>query len=169
MLNHFPHLMKHYFLNITMLASILMLTTACASVKIYSDQDLKTETGLRYYTLKPYLLVEYNADKNNTVKTSVVYLPDIASPQYLKMNPGVGSGNVKLSFKDGAIDSYGVTTASQMSDAFEAFAAILSKSAYAAQAFSGPPAGEVEEPVFRLYEIVPGKGGMVLKEVERLE
>jgi hypothetical protein len=157
--------MKRIFTNITILATALLLTTACASVKIYSDQDLKTETGLRYYTLKPYLLVEYNADKNKTVKTSVVYLPDIASPQYLKLTPGLGSGNVKLTFKDGAIDSYGIALDSKLQDSFEAFANLLSKSAYATQAFTGPPTGEVEEPVFRLFEIVPGKDGMVLKEV----
>ena len=56
-----------------------ILLTGCATVKVYSDAELKNETGLRFYTLKPYLLVEYMAEKDNTVKTSVVYLPDLAS------------------------------------------------------------------------------------------
>ena len=40
-------------------ASILL--SGCATVKVYSDAGLKNETGLRFYTLKPYLLVEYPA------------------------------------------------------------------------------------------------------------
>ncbi|MDF1560984.1 MAG: hypothetical protein P1P83_12390, partial [Bacteroidales bacterium] len=50
-----------------------ILLTGCATVKIYSDVGLKDETGLRFYTLKPYLLVEQMANKDNTVKTSVVF------------------------------------------------------------------------------------------------
>ncbi len=42
--------------------------SGCATVKIYSDDGLKNVTGLRFYTLKPYLLVEYLAEKDKTVK-----------------------------------------------------------------------------------------------------
>jgi hypothetical protein len=61
----------------------LIAFSGCASVKFYSDPGLRKETGLRYYTLKPYLLVEYQAEKDNTVKTSVVYLPDLENPSIL--------------------------------------------------------------------------------------
>jgi len=56
----------------------IVLLAGCATVKVYSDAGLKNETGLRFYTLKPYLLVEPMAEKDNTVKTSVVYLPDLS-------------------------------------------------------------------------------------------
>ena len=151
-----------------------ILFTGCATVKVYSDADLKKETGLRFYTLKPYLLVEYLAEKDNTVKTTVVFLPDMASPQYMVLKPGVGSSELKMAFKNSALESYGVATDSQLPESMEAFAAMLSKSAYAAQAFEGappytPPAeGEsLPDPgaSFRLFEIITGPSGSALREV----
>ena len=56
-----------------------------------------------------------------------------------------------------ALESYGVVTDSQLPESMEAFAAILSKSAYATQSFTGPePPGTLSpESVtsFRLFEI----------------
>ncbi len=143
------------------------LFTGCATVKVYSDAGLKNETGLRFYTLKPYLLVEYMAEKDNTVKTSVVFLPDLANPQFMALKPGIGSSELKMSFKDGALESYGVVTDSQLPESMEAFAAMLSKTAYASQTFTGPPRQQPEDgKCFRLFEILPGVGGTVLREVE---
>ena len=151
-----------------------ILLTGCATVKIYSDAGLKNETGLRFYTLKPYLLVEYLAEKDKTVKTSVIYLPDLSDPQFMVLKPGVGSSELKMAFKNSALESYGVATDSQLPESMEAFAAMLSKSAYAAQAFEGaPPYASSEEgelptdpgSSFRLFEIITGPSGSTLKEV----
>jgi hypothetical protein len=148
----------------------LLLASGCATVKVYSDSGLKHETGLRFYTLKPYLLVEYQAGKDNSVKTSVVYLPDIASPQFMRMRPGIGSSELKMTFSNSALESYGVVTDSQLSDSMAAFADILSKSAYAVQTMSSPaPAKEddysPEEKPFRLFEIIINPSGTELREV----
>jgi len=151
-----------------------ILLTGCATVKIYSDAGLKNETGLRFYTLKPYLLVEYLAEKDKTVKTSVVYLPDLSDPQFMVLKPGVGSSELKMAFKNSALESYGVAVDSQLPESMEAFAAMLSKSAYAAQAFEGAPPnttrveGEsLPDPgtSFRLFEIITGPSGSTLREV----
>ena len=151
-----------------------ILLTGCATVKIYSDAGLKNETGLRFYTLKPYLLVEYLAEKDKTVKTSVIYLPDLSDPQFMVLKPGVGSSELKMAFKNSALESYGVAVDSQLPESMEAFAAMLSKSAYAAQAFEGAPpyapSEEGELPTdpgssFRLFEIITGPSGSTLKEV----
>ena len=166
--------MKHLkILSVLVVAGILV--TGCATVKVYSDAGLSNETGLRYYTLKPYLLVEYLANKDNTVKTSVVYLPDLSSPQYMKIKSGLGSSELKMSFANSALESYGVATDSKLPESMEAFAAMLSKSAYAAQAFDSRPPPfnpptEGEAPpdtgrTFRLYEIHTGPSGTILKEV----
>ena len=146
-----------------------IMIAGCATVKVYSDADLKNETGLRCYTLKPYLLVEYLAEKDNTVKTSVLYLPDLADPQYMVLKSGIGSSELKMSFNNSALESYGVVADSQLPESMEAFAAILSKSAYATQAFTGPesPGTMTPEPAapFRLFEIIPGPDRTVLKEI----
>jgi len=145
----------------------LVAFTGCASVKFYSDADLKNETGLRYYTLKPYLLVELKAEEANMVKTTVVYLPDLENPQYVKVTPGLGSNELKMNFENGALASYGLISESQIPETLEAFAAMLSKSAYAAQTFTGEGMLQVEESetYFRLYEIIPGPDGTTIREV----
>ena len=156
---------------IVMVVAVCMILLArCATVKVYSDAELKKETGLRCYTLKPYLLVEYLAEKDNTVKTTVVYLPDLATPQYMVLKSGIGSGELKMTFNNSALESYGVTTDSKLPESMEAFAAMLSKSAYATNALTGPEPQETrnEEPgtSFRLFEILPGKDETILREVK---
>ena len=158
-------------LNLILIVSVsIILLAGCATVKVYSDADLKKETGLRSYTLKPYLLVEYMAEKDNTVKTTVIYLPDLASPQYMVLKPGIGSSELKMNFKNSALESYGVMTDSKLPESMEAFAAILSKSAYATQAFTGPESqgtmNQEQGTPFRLFEILPTPSGTVLKEVK---
>ncbi len=157
---------------LTVFAAIVvacLLLSGCATVKIYSDAELKKESGLRFYTLKPYLLVEYMADKDNTVKTTVVYLPDLSSPQFMMVKSGIGASEVKMGFKNSALESYGVVADSKLPEGMEAFAAVLSKSAYATQAFTGPlPQGTTDQEQgtpFRLYEIISTPAGTVLKEV----
>jgi len=157
---------------ITVFAAIVVaciLLAGCATVKVYSDAGLNNETGLRFYTLKPYLLVEYMTEKDNTVKTTVVYLPDLSSPQFMRVKPGIGSSEVKMGFKNSALESYGVVADSKLPEGLEAFAAVLSKSAYATQAFTGPAPGgttDLEQRApFRLYEVLTTPDGTVLKEV----
>jgi len=154
-------------IRLTVLFVSLLQLTACASVEFYSDADLKTETGLRFYTLKPYMLVEYKADKDNTVKTTVVYLPDIANPQYLLLKSGIGSREIKMAFTNSALTSYGIVTESEFPELFESVASMLSKSAYAAQGFTGAAPGEQDfsATYFRLYEIIPGSDGTIVKEI----
>jgi len=165
--------MKKFTVIAVMIVADILLT-GCATVKVYSDADLKKETGVRFYTLKPYLLVEYMAEKDNTVKTTVIYLPDLSDPQFMVMKPGIGSSELKMAFKNSALESYGTAIDSQLPESMEAFAAMLSKSAYAAQAFEGgppytPPAeGEsLPDPgtSFRLFEIITGPSGSTLREV----
>ncbi len=80
--------MKRLIVFTAIVVTCIMLA-GCATVKVYSDAELKNETGLRFYTLKPYLLVEYQAEKDNTVKTTVVYLPDLSDPQFMVLKSGL--------------------------------------------------------------------------------
>ena len=160
--------MKKLFVFAAILVAIVLLN-GCATVTIYSDAELDNETGLRFYTFRPYLLVEYMAEKDNTVKTSVVYLPDLSSPQFMKLKPGIGSSELKMTLTNSALESYGVATDSQLPESMAAFADILSKSAYAAQTFTGTrPIGNSDQAgtqPFRLFEILITPAGTTLKEV----
>lgn len=163
--------MKNMLLFPLLTVVALILISGCATVKVYSDAELKNETGLKYYPVRPYVLVEYTSDKDNPVKTSVVYLPDLEAPQFMVLKPGLGSSELKMSFKNGALETYGVIAESQLAESMEAFADILSKSAYAAQTMTYTPSpgedidSESSRP-FRLYEILTEDGETVLKEVQ---
>jgi len=164
--SHSPNNFKRLIIKAVIFGSFIILA-GCASVKFYSDSDLENETGLRYYTLKPYLLVEYKAEKDNTVKTTVVYLPDLATPQYMGFRTGIGKNDIKLAFTNSALTSYGAVSESMFSETLESVASMLSKSAYTAQAFTGPSPAEPDMSgrYFRLYEIIPGTGGTTLVEI----
>lgn len=148
--------MKTPIILIIEILAVFMLY-GCASVQIYSDNDLKERTGLKFYTVKPYLLVELKSEKDMTVKTTVIYLPDLAKPQYLRVKPGAGSSELKMAFTNGILNSYGVTSDSKVDETINSLAALLGKSSDLIRQVEGPaalegrPVGEVN---LILYEIV---------------
>lgn len=159
--------MKRAFPLIILVISTCFLS-GCASVKVYSGSDLTKQTGLKFYAVKPYLLVELKATKDNTIKTSVIYLPDIANPQYIVFKPGIGSNELKLAFTNGSLNSYGLITESQIPEIINALAGLVSKSSGVVGQLSQQanlPEQISNEADFRLYEIVIGAEGTRLKEV----
>lgn len=150
---------------------ILVITitmNSCANVKFYTGTDLKTETGLRFYTVKPYLLVELKSEKDNTIKTSVVFLPDLSNPQYIVLKPGFGSNEIKMAFTNSSLNSYGLVSESQIPETINAIAGLVSKSADAVTQFAGPSnnAGQSQSTeLFKLFEIIFSPEGTTLKEV----
>jgi hypothetical protein len=56
---------------IKVVAGIAFLAfTGCAPVKFYSNAGLTQKSGLKYYTVKPYLLVERDPSTSYVLKTS---------------------------------------------------------------------------------------------------
>ena len=105
------------------LIGCLFLFCCCATVKFYGEKELKNETGIKFYSSRPYLLVEYmgrissetetkgmGARVDTLVKTSVIFLPDLHEPQYVKFRPGIGSSDLKLNLSNSILTSYGLTT-----------------------------------------------------------
>ena len=62
---------------------IIIVFTGCAPVQFYSNKGLTEKTGLKYYTVKPFLHVERDSETNRIVKAAIIYLPDLANPQYM--------------------------------------------------------------------------------------
>ena len=146
----------------------ICLLSGCASVNFYTGSDLTGKTGLKYYNVKPYLLVEPNATKDNSIKTSVIYLPDLANPGYLAIKPGFGSSELKVALTNGSLSSVGLLNESKIPETINSLAALLSKSGYAVTQFSQPGGITIpssEGPDFKLYEIIIGTTGTSLKEI----
>ena len=148
---------------------IIIFLSGCASVQIYSKSDLKDRTGLRFYNPKPYLLVEMKSEKDMTVKTSVIYLPDLTNPQYLKVKPGFGSNELKMAFTNGILNSYGLTNSSDIPAVVNSLAGLISKGSEAVKQISTlsvPSQPGQEENNFVFYEIVFTTEGTVLKKIK---
>lgn len=153
-------------------AMILLILYGCAAVKIYSDNDLKNKTGLKFYSAKPYILEELKSEKDLTIKTSVIYLPDIANPQYLKVKPGIGSNELKLAFTNGMLQSYGLTTDQDVAGTINSLAALVGKipdTLLKSGALVNPGQQTSAEQNFNLYEIVITPQRTQLKRVENFD
>jgi uncharacterized protein YceK len=151
---------------LAILTALMLLLSGCSSVQFWSGNDPKEMTGLKFYTSKPYLLVEYMAEKDLTVRTTILYLPDLADPQYMKVRPGMGSNDLKMTFEKSILSSYGNATYSDVAGMLNSLAGVISKGAAAAGALASPgykQQSRGEE--FALFEILFTKDGTKLKRV----
>ena len=151
--------MKNY---LPIFCCLLLLFVSCAGVKIYSDVNLQHPTAVQFHYAKPFLLVEYNATKEGTIKTTIVYLPDQSETYYAKMVSGLGNSDLKIAFENGSIASLGTSSDNKI---------LLSTGSLSSDLAKMPNASTNElknaatEPVFDLYEIVLNDGKTSLKKV----
>lgn len=141
---------------------IILALTGCAPVKFYSNPGLTEKSGLKYYTVKPYLQVEKDPVNNSIIKATVIYLPDLSNPQYMVINDGLGSRKVDLKLTDGSINTLGVTTDTKIAETLEAMAALISKSAAAITdlaTLKGIPKVAATATITELYEVFMGLMG----------
>jgi hypothetical protein len=133
----------------------VLFATSCASVKFYTDESLKKETGLCVYPPKPYLLVEHGTSKTVNLKATIVYLPDLTEPRFLRFRPGIGSSSVKVELEDGMLKSYGLTTDTKVPETIDKLSSLFSRSASAIGDLTNNKTAEASESSdFELYEIV---------------
>ncbi len=151
---------------------LCMFFAGCAGVKLYKDEALKTQTGLKFYYPHPYLLVEQNVSKDTPVKTSLIFLPDLANPVYAKVKSGLGSSNFSLELANGALSTYGLVTDSQIPETLTAaaglltgVASILTKSTDTVNSVAAKQDKKEAAP-FQLYEIVATEKGPAYKLVK---
>jgi hypothetical protein len=156
----------------TMLAvlvgTFLLVFTRCAPVQFYSNKALTEKTGLKYYTVKPYLHVERDAETNRISKATVIYLPDLANPQYMRIREGVNSKKVNLKFSNGSIDTFGYSSTGKVGESVDALAAMITKGTDALtelNTLKSLQAVKASSNTVELYEIVFGADKTMLREV----
>lgn len=148
---------------------IIILFTGCNSVKFYSDPSFKVKTGLKVHTAKPYLIAERNTGDGGITKATVIYMPDLSNPQYLKCKPGLGLIKVNLKFKDGYLESFGFDSDTQVPETIKSLGSLLSDTAGAIKdlkSLKSPMAASAPSVLIELYEIIMSPGGTTLKRVE---
>jgi hypothetical protein len=140
-------------------ALIAAATSGCAGLDVYQTPDLSgTQSGIKFYTAKPYVLVARSAaDKPFEVK--VVYLPDLANPLYAKPRTGIGMAKYTLAFNDGGM----LTSFNQETDA--KLPELVGNLATLVKAFDFGRTTETNA-TFELYEVMVADGKTTLKKVE---
>jgi hypothetical protein len=148
---------------------IVLLIYGCAPVKFYSNNGLTEKTGLKYYAVKPFLHVEREAETGRIVKANVVYLPDLAHPQYMVIHDGLNSRKVNLKFTNGTISTFGYASVSKVDSSIDELAQLITKSTDVATELAvikntqpvKAPSNTVE-----LYEIIFGSEKTTIRKVE---
>jgi hypothetical protein len=159
--------MKSYVLAVCASLSLFVLA-GCSPLKIYSNKDLSEKSGLKYYTVKPFLHVEREVETGRIVKATVIYLPDLANPQFMVIHDGPGSKKVNLKFTDGTINTFGYSSVGKAGESVDALAAMIAKSADALteiNTLKGLQAVKAPSNTVELYEIVFGADKTTLREV----
>jgi len=149
-------------------SATLFAFAGCAPVQFYSNIGLTQKTGLKYYITKPYLHVERDTETNKIVKATVIYLPDLANPQYMVIRDGINSKKINLKFKDGSLTDFGYSSTGKVSESADALAALISKSADALtemNTLKGLQAAKASSNSVELYEIIFGPDKTSLREV----
>jgi len=156
----------------TIFAAFVSLTifviNGCAPVQIYSNKDMTEKSGLKYYTVKPFLHVERDAETNRIIKATVIYMPDLANPQYMVIHNGLGSRKVNLKFTDGSINTFGYSSIGKAGESLDALAAMISKSTDALTELNtvkGIQSVKANSNTVELYEIIFGTDKTSLREV----
>lgn len=158
---------KSIIVTVIILGSLVF--AGCNTVKIYSDQSLKKNTGLKFYTAKPYLQVERNNTDGSIVKATIIYMPDLANPQYMAVKPGFGSAKVSMKFKDGYLESFGFDSDSEIPELLESAGSLISDAAGAVTdiySIKGVSPSATSATTTEVYEIIMTSEGTTLKKID---
>jgi hypothetical protein len=149
----------------------------CAHTAFYRDQELKQETGFRFYTARPYLLVAHTGAADKPTEVSIVFLPDTTNPQYAVHKPGWGSSELTINLANGMATSVGAKADSKGPETLTAVSGLMSSAASLVTALEaarrreaqalGVPPPEPKPGDFALYEIQQDEGGTRLIPVTR--
>ena len=147
----------------------ILAFTGCSSVKFYSNSELTQKSGLKYYTVKPYLQVERETVNNSIVKATILYLPDLENPQYIAMKDGIGSRKLDLKLTDGTINTFGLESDPKIAETIAALTGLVSKTATAITDLSilkGIPGAAAPTTITELYDIIMTNGLTSVKKIE---
>ena len=160
--------MKNAFLKL--ISGIFILTfTGCSSVNFYSNPELTRKSGLKYYTVKPYLQVEREVVNNSIVKATILYLPDLENPQFIAMKDGIGSKKLDVKLIDGSISTFGLDSDPKIAESLAALSGMVSKTVTAITDLStlkGIPGAAAPATITELYDIIMTGGLTSVKKIE---
>ncbi len=148
---------------------------SCAGIKLYKDENMKTETGLKFYYPKAYVLIENYPSKDVNQKSSIIYLPDLKNPIYAKTRSGIGSADLKVDYENGYLKSFGLITDSKIPESISSIAGLATAIAALKESPAAPDPNENQlqgkpdngqQPGWELYEFDIVNGQILIKKVK---
>jgi hypothetical protein len=106
---------------------------------------------------------------NNVTKATVIYLPDLANPQYMLIRDGLWNRKVDLKLTEGSLSTLGVSSDPKIAETVNALAGLISKGASAIidlAALKSIPPTAAAATITELYEVIMGPDGTSMKKVE---
>ena len=92
----------------------------------WGGPNLSKQTGLKYYTAKPYLLIAPTGNKDAPLKAEIISLPDLEHPTYAIYHPGWGQHIFSLAgSSNGILSSYGQTADSKIPETITALGSLM--------------------------------------------
>jgi hypothetical protein len=141
------------------------LTVSCTPVRFYSDPQLTRKTGIRFYSVKPFLLAERDPESGRIIKSSVICLPDLTNPQYMEIKNAPGASKTDLKLDEGILTSFGLDYEQMIPETIESISSLISKTAGAAEDLKlKAPVSSPNTVV--LFEIIMTPQGTFLKEIQ---
>lgn len=147
-------------------AAFVLLFTSCSPVRFYSDPQLTRKTGLKFYSVKPFLLAEKDPEAGRIIKSSVICLPDLSNPMYMEIKSTPGASKTDLKLDEGMLTSFGLDYEQLLPETIESVAALISKTAGAAEDLNMLKGPASTPNTIVLYEIVMTPEGTFLKEIQ---
>ena len=145
---------------------ILIMFNGCSGVKVYSDAAMQNKTAIQFHYAKPYLLVEHNINKDGATKNSIIYLPDLTETFYAHPIIGIGNSDLKLSFENGSIASFGTSSDNKILLSTGSLSGLVSDLSKVPNPSLTDKKPGLNESGFELYAIVSSEGKIVLKKIE---
>lgn len=144
------------------LLPVLLVSSSCARMAVFSDPELKTRTAVRVYSSTPYVLVARGGEEKPTV-VSIVHLPDLQNPQFIRFYSGLGSQKSSLAMSNGILTSLGFESDSKIPETIGAVAGLAKEvTAIAARSVKGEGSQTAGEMTFDLYRLSLQAGKVVL-------
>jgi hypothetical protein len=147
---------------------VILSIIGCSPVKFSSQPGLDSVTGLKFYTVKPFILVEREVSGNRVIKATVLYLPDLSNPQYMVLKNGVGARKVDIKLTEGSINTLGFSSDPNIAESLNALASLLSKGTAAVVDINNLRTQQnisASDNSVELYEVIMSSDKTILREV----
>jgi len=145
------------------LVVVALVLNGCGHIGFYDTDDAKSrETGVKFYTPKPYILVSRVQAKDNPIKVEVLYLPDLSKPIFARAVAGLGSSDLSMTFSNGTLAGFGQKTDPKLPETLTSVGGLATAGGGLATALATAAKTRAEAEQLRAQALEIGDGGALV-------